>query len=138
MAEGLLKKRLEELEKTGIDVRSAGARALNGMPPTDETIEVMNEEGVDVAPLRSKNLNNEMIKNADLILVMEGIHKIDVIRRVPEAAAKTHLLKEFGQPDSAVYTEGYDVPDPIGRPLKDYKSCVNMIKKAIDRIAKLL
>lgn len=138
MAEGLLKKRLKELGKGGIEIYSAGMRALGGMPPTDETVEVMKEEGVDMSSFRSKNLNDAMIKKADLILVMEDNHKNEVIRRVPEAAAKTHLLKEFGRADVAEHSQGYDVPDPIGRPIKDYKYCLAMIKKEIERISKLL
>lgn len=138
MAEGLLKKKLKELGKNGVDVQSAGIRALNALPPTSETVEVMEEDGINVSALRSKNLNDDMIKKADLILTMENIHKEEIVRRVPEAVYKTHLLKEFGKADVSEHWSGFDIPDPIGRPLKDYKHSVGMIKKEIERIARLL
>ena len=138
MAEGLLKKKLQSLGKNNVEVRSAGLRALNGMPPTAETIQVMKEEDVDVSYFKSKNLSDEAIKNSDLILVMEKVHKNEIIRRVPEAAPKVHILREFGHPDAGEYVGVSDVPDPIGRPIKDYKYCLAMIKTEIERITKLL
>lgn len=138
MAEGYLKKRLKELGRSDITVHSAGIRALTGMRPTEETIEVLKEESAEMASFRSRSLTDEMIENSDLILVMEDTHKEEVIRRVPSAAEKTHLLKEFSLPKTAEHHEGFDIPDPIGRPLKDYKYCFSMIKKEIERIIKLI
>ena len=44
MAEGLLKKYLKDAGKGGIEVKSAGIMALDGFPPTDETVKVMKPE----------------------------------------------------------------------------------------------
>lgn len=138
MAEGLLKKYLKELGKDNIEVRSAGSGAMNGMAPTDETIEVMARDDVDVSGYKSKKITDDLIKNSDLILVMDYLHKNEVVRRVPEAASKTYLVKEFGADEKADRPEGSSIPDPIGRPIKDYENCFDMIKKEIERIAKLL
>ena len=89
MAEALLRKRLKELGKDYVDIRSAGIRALSGMAPTENTVTVMKEEGVDVSGLKSKDITNDMIRNSDLILVMERLHKVEILRRVPEASSKT-------------------------------------------------
>lgn len=137
MAEALMKKYLKALGKKDIAVRSAGIRALGGYPPTDETIEVMNEEGIDVSGFKSSALTEEAIRGSDLILAMGAIHKNDVIRRIPEASSKTFLLKEYGSSDSGASGD-LDVPDPIGRPLTVYKSCLETIKREIERVAKLL
>lgn len=138
MAEGLLKKYLKEFGKTDIEVSSAGVRVIPGMLPTQETVEVTKAEGIDLSSSKSKNLTSEMIKKADLILVMESMHRIEILRRVPEAANKTFLLKEFANPEGVSPSEGIEVPDPIGRPVKDYKMSFEMIKKEIKRIAELL
>lgn len=139
MAEWLLKKRLSQLGRSDIVVRSAGIRAANDFPPTNETIEVMNEEGVDLSDFKSKALTKDMIKASDLILVMEHLHKDEVLKIAPEAAQKTYLLTEFGKNNKIEsYSERLGVPDPIGRPMKDYKYCLNMIKKEIERIAHIL
>jgi len=135
MAEGLLKKYLSQLGKADIEVRSAGIFALKDFTPTKETQEVMKEEGIDVSNHRSKNLTEEMISEADIIFVMELLHKDEVLRRVPEAAGKTYLLKEFGIDHKITKA---DIPDPIGRPIEDYKNCLATIKQEIERIAKIL
>lgn len=137
MAEGLMKKYLKSLGKNYIAVRSAGVRALDGYPPTDETIEVMDGEGVDVSGFRSSAITQEAVKSSDLILAMGTMHKKEVIRRVPEASSKTFLLKEYGRTDKEM-TEETDVPDPIGQPLAEYKTCMETIKREIERVAKLL
>ena len=137
MAEGLMRKKLYELGKYEIDVASAGIRALPGMPPTDETIEVMNEEGVDISTVRSKNLTRDVIKSADLILVMEPFHKEAVLDMMPEAAPKTCLLKEYMNP-SKILPNGFSIHDPIGQPVEEYRTCLGNINNEIERIAKLV
>ncbi|MDD5422156.1 MAG: low molecular weight protein arginine phosphatase [Candidatus Omnitrophota bacterium] len=139
MAEGLLKKRLKELGKTGIEVKSAGVRAIAGFPPTDETISVMKESGADVSGHKSKNLTDEMIKASDIILVMEPLHKFDVIRRVPDAASKTYILQEFADKGkSGKHEKESGVPDPIGNTIDYYKKCLDVINKEINKIAEML
>lgn len=132
MAEGLLRKRLYELGKDGIEVRSAGVRALHGMPPTDETIEVMDEFGVDVSDFLSKNVTIDMIRKADLILTMEPIHKEEIIRTEPGAASKTFLLKEY-ENLSRINPKGFSVHDPIGKPVEEYRITRDEIENEIER-----
>ena len=139
MAEGLLKKYLKELGKDHIKVFSAGVRALADFPPTDETAEVMKDEGVDITGLKSKNITPQMIRESDLILVMEDFHKDEVMNLAPEAASKVYLLKEFGIDNiSALRGSRRSIADPIGRPMEDYMACLGDIKKEIRRIAQLL
>lgn len=138
MAEGLLKKRLKELGKSGIMVRSAGVRAIDGYPPTDETIRVMKEEGVDVSSFESAGITEELIESSDLILTMSRSHKLEIIRRVPQAAAKTFLLREYGRREDGPAVIDPEIPDPIGGPESVYKTCVDIIKEDIERVAKLL
>lgn len=136
MAEGLLKKYLKELGKENIEVRSAGIIALPERAPTPETIEVMGEEGLDVSGYSSKSLTRDLIKNSDLILVMEKMHADAVANMAPEAVPKTFLLKEFGgRIDDQNDT---DVRDPIGMPLDEYRDCLDTVKRHIERIAKKL
>lgn len=138
MAEGLLKKYLKELGKDHVEVRSAGTSAVNGFSATKETIEVMKRELVDVSGFKSKRVNAELIKWADLILVMEWSHKDEIARILPEAASKTYLLREFGMPGTEHHPEGFSIPDPIGRPIQNYEYCIGVIKKEIERIARVL
>lgn len=138
MAEALLKKALKEAGKQGIEVRSAGINAMDGMAPTQETIEVLGKEGVASLGSKSKSLTDEMILSADLILVMAAHHMDDIIRRVPEAASKTYLLKQFDINRETQVCEDMDILDPIGKPINVYEQVLATIKEEIERIVKLL
>ncbi len=137
MAEAILRMRAYELGKDYINVRSAGVRALSGLPSSDETIEVMKEEGIDVSDYRTKNVTADMIKKADLILTMEPTHKDEILALVPEAKSKTYLLKEYGS--SATFNpKGFSVHDPIGKPIDEYRITRDEIKAEIARFVKEL
>ena len=138
MAEAIMRKRLYEMGNDNIEVKSAGTRALNGLPPTDETITVMKEDGVDVSGYKTKNVTPDMIKKADLILAMEPMHKDDIVRLVPSAVSKTYLLKEY-KSDSRINPKGFSIHDPIGRPVEEYRITRDEIKGEIERfIAKIV
>lgn len=137
MAEALMKKELKALGKTGIEVRSAGIRALSGFLPTEETVEVMRAEGVDVSGRLSRPVTGDLVKSSDLILVMDHMHKADIIKRAPEARGKTFLLKEYKNAGGAS-ADDLVVEDPIGMPMDFYKKCLGEIKAHVERIARLL
>jgi len=135
MAEAILRKRLDELGKKDIDVRSAGVRALNDLPPSDETIEVMKEEGVDVSGFRTKNITADMIKKSDLILAMEPAHEDEILALVPGAKSKAYLLKEY-RSSHAFNSGDSGVNDPMGKPVEEYRIIRDEIKKEIERFAR--
>jgi len=142
MAEGILRKRLAELGRDDVEVKSAGVRAMAGMPSTLETIEVMKEEGVDVSGYRSKNLTSDMVKRADLILAMEPMHKEEILRLAPEAKDKVHLIKQYKHPVSIKnrffnkHDPIFSVHDPIGSPVEEYRITRDEIKMEIERFVK--
>ncbi len=137
MAEGLLKKYLKDLGKE-VNVISAGTAAIEGFPATEATVEAMKAEGINVSGFHSKRLTADLIKKCDVILVMQPVHKEEVINMVPAAASKTFLLKEYRCACKPGDLKDIAVPDPIGRPAEDYKRCLEEIKKEIERIAKIL
>ena len=124
MAAGLLRKMLKA--SGNYKIITAGTAAIAGMPATSEAIQVMSEQDIDVSGHRSSPLSNEMIREADLILVMQNIHKEHILSRLPEAANKVQLLSES------------DIPDPIGRSLDFYRQAFEIIKKGILRTVKEL
>jgi protein-tyrosine-phosphatase len=138
MAEGLMKDALKRLGKEGISVSSAGVSAIDGFHPTRETIETMKSESVDVSGLQSRSLTDKMIRDSDLILAMAAHHMSDIIARVPEAASKTHILKQYGVRDNSYIRLGLDISDPIGRPMEVYEETLGEIKREVNRIARIL
>lgn len=124
MAAGLLKKLLKG--KGDYKVITAGTAAIKGMCATAEAIQVMSEENIDVSGHRSLPLSDEMIDQADLILVMERRHQEHILARKPKAQNKVHLLSES------------DVADPIGRSLDFYRKVYAVIEQSTLRTVKKL
>ena len=138
MAEGLMKDALKRLGKEGIEVSSAGVSAIDGFDPICETTEVMKREGIDVSDFKSRSLTDAMIISADLILVMAAHHMSDIIARVPEAASKTYILKQYGMRDNSYIRPDLNISDPIGKPMEVYEHTLDEIKREVGRIARIL
>ena len=128
MAKGFLKKFLAGRE---VIVMSAGVSAIPGFRPTQETIDVMAKEGIDISGHLSQRLTPEMVHQADLILVMEYWHKEQVLRLSASAKSKVFLLKEY-----AGIGQGADleIPDPIAKPLEVYDACLRTIRESIEKV----
>jgi len=135
MAEGLLKKKLEQMGKNNVEVISAGIAMIDGLRPTFETLQLLKEEGIDFSQHVSQRITPLLIKKADLILVMESIHEDKVKELVPSAENNLFLLKEFAKINKGGNLE---IPDPIGRSFGEYKIIFNIIKEAVERIANIL
>lgn len=133
MAEGYLNKRLKELGKD-ITVESVGTSAVSGLKPTLETIKSMNEISVDVTKYKSSALTREMLNSADIILVMEPIHRERIRTLDPFLKDKIFYLKQFkeGNPKDNV------ISDPIGKPLEFYRKVLNMIMESVEGFLKWL
>lgn len=136
MAKGYLWQLLKNRED--IEIISAGVVARSGTSATAEAIKVMADLGVDISGHFTRHLSEDMIRKADLILVMEKSHKDAILTRVAEAKGKVYLLKEFGREAEVASDENLDIPDPIGQPLEFYQKCFTIIKEELERITKLL
>jgi len=136
MAWGLLKKMLKE--RGDYKIMTAGTRAFKGMPPTGETIQVMSEQEIDVSGHRTSPLSDEILREADLILVMERAHKENILERNPCLRNKVHLLNEFGRIGKEDKLVDPDIPDPIGKPLEFYRRVFGIIKESLTCTVKRL
>ena len=83
-------------------------------------------------------ITDKLIKESDLILAMSFLHKSEIIKRVPDAANKTFLLREYRRIEKPGEFIGLEIPDPIGMTISKYKICLDMIKEDIERVAKIL
>lgn len=133
MAKGILEKILREKKRNDVNVLSAGMM-LGGMGATEETINVLRREGIDVSGHHSQRVTEDIIRKSDLILVMEKIHEERILQFAPQAKNRVFLLKEF-----AKMREGdLDITDPIGRPSDFYETTFKVIKEAIERVAEII
>jgi protein-tyrosine-phosphatase len=133
MAEGLMQKMLDAAGLDSVRVLSAGTHAVTGYPPTQETIDVMEKEGIDVSGHLGQPVTATLIEHADAIFCMEPAHRETVLELVPEAKERTHLLATYGLSEEPPHPA---VPDPIGRPAEVYESCLMMIRDGLERVLK--
>ena len=122
MAEGLLKHALAATNKGECVVSSAGLGALVGHPPDPKACQLMMKKGVDITGYRASQLNKEMIRKTDLILVMETAHKIAIEESEPSAKGKVFRLGEWGK---------FDIPDPYKQGLSAFVTSINLIEQGI-------
>ncbi len=140
MAEGIFKKMLKERKEdnSSFNILSAGISALPGMSPTPEAIKAMFEQGIDISQHHAQELREELIKKADLILVMANEHKEYIYKEFPFAQNKTFLLKKFtlnNKTESNQNNErNYEIIDPIGRKIEFYRIIARELKENLEKL----
>ncbi len=128
MAEGIFKKylaeklqcKVDDLERMGYKISSAGIMGTAGYPASAEAIEVCAAKGIDIGTHRNQALSKELINESDFIYVMERMHQGSVIALEPDAESRCFLL-----------AGNKEIPDPIGLPLKFYENCAKLIEKSV-------
>ncbi|MDA1051493.1 MAG: L-threonylcarbamoyladenylate synthase [Planctomycetota bacterium] len=125
MAEALMRHRIadhlkcsvDELEDRNMMVMSAGIAAMSGGRASPESVQVMQERGIDINHHESQPLSERLVRFADLILTMTRGHREAIVAQWPEAAARTKV----------VCRDKADVSDPIGGPIDRYRRCADQI-----------
>ena len=140
MAEGIFKKMLRERKEDnrGFNIISVGISALPGMRATPEAIKVMTEQGIDISRHIAIQVQEDLIKKADLILVMSNTHKDYIKTKFTFAKNKIYLLKEFAQISEfksiQKTDENYEIVDPLGRPIEFYRIVARQLKENLEKI----
>jgi len=140
MAEGIFKKMLKERTEYGskFNILSAGISVLPGMSPTPEAIKVMTEQDIDISRHIATQVQEDLVKKADLILVMSNTHKDYITTKFTFAQDKIYLLKEFAQigkfKSLQKTDENHEVVDPLGRSIEFYRIIARELKENLEKI----
>lgn len=120
----------EELVRTDrsdqVRVRSAGIWALEGRPASAYALQVMSEHDLDIGTHRGHDLTQSDVDEADLILVMTRRHAAIIARDLKRTRHKVRLLSEMAGP-------AYDIQDPYGGSLADYRRTASELKDLVER-----
>lgn len=81
----------------GVRLRSAGVIAMDGNPATDQAVEAMASRGIDLSGHRAARLTGEMIRESDLVLVMEEEHLRVASSIEPGGHRKAFLLLKLAE-----------------------------------------
>jgi protein-tyrosine phosphatase len=126
MAEGLLRVRLAQDEaRQAWRVSSAGVWTVDGRPASAYAIEEMAKRGIDISRHHSRNVTNEMMAEADLVLAMTRRHTEALRAAFPEHAYKVYLLSEM-------VGRMVDIGDPYGGTRQEYASTARELEHLID------
>lgn len=112
-------------ESDWVTARSAGTWAMDGQPASGFAMNVMAERGLDLKSHRARTLTDQDIQNADLIIVMSRGHRDALIAEFPEVQNKLHLISELSG-------QIYDIPDPYGGPLSEYRNCALLLSALVE------
>jgi protein-tyrosine phosphatase len=127
-AEFLLRERLQHpdaaLQAPDVQVVSAGLRAMVGQPMEATAAQVMLEHGLDGTSHRACQLTTTMLRDADLVLVMEKSQVAEVNDYAPQAHGKVFLLGKWQNNTS--------IPDPYGQPREAFQHAYQLIERAVD------
>ena len=128
MAAGALRKELGG-ETTQVEISSAGTAAWDGQPATPDAVAVTAADGVDLGAHRSRRVTTALLRNADLILVMEKA-QASTVQGMGADPARTHLLSEWPEPGEP----GLPVSDPFGASRDAYEECWRRIRHHVKRL----
>jgi protein-tyrosine phosphatase len=124
MAEALLRSALAAKGVTQVTVSSAGTGAWDGAPASEGAYLVGLEHGLDLSSHSARLLTRDLVKEADLILVMSGHH----LARVAELGGehKVHLLGGYTGREG-----GGEVSDPFGSDIASYRATFAELQELI-------
>ncbi len=130
MAEGILRKRLEEKGIENVDVSSAGIGTLDGYPATHHAVEISLRNQIDISGHHSTRMTERLFREADLVFALAHNH-YEFLEGLPSADEKLFMVKAFPKSDHA--DDRHSVDDPVGGSLEEYKVTFEEINKEIDR-----
>jgi protein-tyrosine-phosphatase len=126
MAEALMRQRLVAAGlDTLVTVHSAGVYAMTGRAASAGAVEVISERGGDLTDHVARDLTLDAVAQAGIVLVMEEAHRRSIFNLAPQHIHKVFLLTEMAG-------KHYDVEDPYGQPLDEYRRCADEINRLID------
>ena len=159
MAEALLRHELVERGCTGVQVSSTGTWAYDGSPAMPETVQLLAKEGIDLKSHRSRAVEVDELRAADLIVAMTSVHLRELEMTAPDVMGKTRLLKELVEIEADDLGEGarpqerlmallagtrpeprrsLEVDDPIGLPLAAYERCIRELREGVAVLVDIL
>jgi protein-tyrosine phosphatase len=103
-------------------VWSAGLDALVGAPADPTAVLIAKDRGMDLSAHRAQQVTSVMCLQAELILVMEQVHKAQIEQMYPSVRGKVFRLGEFGR---------FDIADPYRQPREAFDTAYQGIEQGV-------
>lgn len=124
MAEGLLKEALP-----GKTINSAGLAAMVSQAADPFSIQIMQQNGIDISTHRARSISARLVSDADLILTMDLEQKRTVETQYPNSIGKVYRLGEFGN---------IDIGDPYRQGIDSFQAAYELIREGVNVMVKRL
>jgi protein-tyrosine-phosphatase len=125
VAAALLRDRLRQRGLSDWTVRSAGTWAVAPRAASRYSIDVMDRYGYDITDHRSTMVDENHLRDADLVLTMEIGHAEALRAEFPQEAHKVFMLSEM-------IGRNYNIIDPYGGPIEEYERMYIGLSEVID------
>ncbi len=122
------------LDGRGPAIASCGFHPVDGRPADPKMVEVARAAGVDLSRSSSRQLTEQLVREADVILAMEIRHLERLEREHPAAQGKAFLLGA-ATTNAAVPLE---ISDPYGGAREGYEAVFREVTQAVESIAELV
>lgn len=103
-------------------VWSAGLSALVGASADPLSVQIAQEQGLDLSAHRAQQVTSFMCQQAELILVMEQSHKSQLEQLYPQVRGKVFRLGQFGQ---------FEIADPYRQPREAFDTAYQGIAQGV-------
>ena len=117
-------------QRAELTVESAGISALVGRPADATALELLQEQGIDASAHRARQVTEEMLSRADLILAMEEKHLKHLASMAPQIRGKAFLVGKW--------LDNQPVPDPYRQQRPAFEHAFKLIDQATDAWVKFL
>lgn len=129
---------LKELLDAGIpkrnipEITSAGVSATDGIAAHPVMQTVAHLHGFSLGSHQSKRFDEDLAKDADLVLTMEEAHADRIRMEYPDYAGKVFALLAFGRDGD--WDGPLDVEDPTGGEVEDFQQYANLADAQAQRL----
>jgi protein-tyrosine-phosphatase len=131
MAEALMKQESVRRGLSGMEFSSAGISVAPGSRASKHAVAAMADREIDIDRRTARQINAQMIMEADLILTMTAAQAKELKEELPQHAAKVHTLGEYAGEDVSI-------DDPYGRDAEVYERTAaqleRLVSKALDQM----
>ncbi len=132
-AERIASLQLSRQGRTDLLCRSAGIRASQAAKAPAEACEAAARYGLSLADHRPQQLSHELVRDSDLIVVMEPGQVSTLKAAYPEAADRIVLLPLFDRKRASGYAR-FHIEDPFMKPLPAFEACYARIERSVEAL----
>jgi protein-tyrosine phosphatase len=104
-----------------IRVESAGVRALVGQPADPNAQEVAMEHDLDLSTHVARQIDGQIIRQHELILVMEAHQELWIVQQFPQARGRVYLMGHWAAKS--------EVPDPYRLTTDAFREAYRLINE---------